>query len=93
MTRSMGRLTIDSAKTSAWCPVMEDGKATAHKYEFKKVNGAWKMNELAAREYFNANLIKAAKELRMSVNDFLIMLIEDESDEEVKPKLWDPMPK
>lgn len=93
LTKSMAGLKFDQSNTSAWCYIIEDRETTRFKVDFKKVNGAWKVNELSVRDYHSDVIERDAKMLKMPVNNYIITLIEDVTEEEVSAKVWDPMPK
>lgn len=92
-TDNMSSIKIDKDGTKAWAQIIEVFKPTIYKLEFEKINGKWKLNELSARAYLSHLYEVQAKELGMPINEFLVYLIEEQLGEDIKPNIWDPMPK
>lgn len=92
-TENMSRIKIDQDGTKAWAQIMEERKPTIYKLKFEKIDGKWRLDELSAREYSGYVLEAAAKEMGMSINDFLVFAVEETLGEELRPDIWDPMPK
>lgn len=61
--------------------------------QFIKEGGVWKLDEPSMHNEYNRRINDAAKEARMSVRDFLMAFEEEESGNDIKMNIWDPMKK
>ncbi|MBS0197850.1 MAG: hypothetical protein JSR77_13930 [Planctomycetes bacterium] len=68
----------------------EKGKATHHKFDFVKVDGMWKIDWNRSDDMWDEYIEKDARRERMSVNNLLFFIIEEESEMPVKADIWEP---
>lgn len=61
--------------------------------QFVKEDGKWKMEETSMSSENDRILTEAAKEMRKSVRDLLMMVESEETGNDLKMSIWDPMKK
>lgn len=83
------KVSVDTAQSDVYV----DGKPAYYTACFIREDDEWKFDLVATVGLMNAAMPLRAREFGLSLNDYLISLVEDNTEEAVSPGIWNPMPK
>lgn len=86
---SIGEILLKGS--SAEGQVMVGKAPTALAYNFYKEEGKWKMDITSVLPEGNAAMKQVVKDSQKPENEFLLMLLENVSGQEVSPDIWKPL--
>jgi hypothetical protein len=72
--------------------VVSDGKKVPTRIHFIVEDNAWRYDEPEAMGEFDRDMHKWARQERMSIEELVLSLLEDELGKEIPSTVWDPMP-
>lgn len=86
---SLGRVTVRG--NTATAKVLADGRNSGFRYAFVKDGDQWKVDYREAYEVWNEWIREEARYEGMKVDELLMMWEEEDWDNELTKKIWDPL--
>ncbi len=90
-TATLDRFRFNAAGDEAWAYLVHDGERSDTKIHFIKEGGLWRYDEPEAMIAYSRDCQRAARVEGMSENQYILMMLEEETGKEVPETVWQPM--